>query len=394
MDNQKFNGNRIKEALQFRGMKMTELADKAGISKQSMSLYSSNKNTPPYESVIKIAEVLNLPYDYFMVDKPFEATIENTYFRSQSSATKKARNAQELKVEYAAKLYDILLSYVDCPELKLPEHLEMDIDCSINNYNPEEDAAKIEVLSANVRKYWNLGDGPIENLQYVLESNGIVVTGFRDVDSKIDAFSQLVEINGREIYVIALAIGSKPIERLRFDMAHELGHILMHQWGGDEEIISNEAFNIREKQANMFASSLLLLKNTFGRTVSAYPTEIEYYNTLKKKWKVSIQAMMYRARQLSIISGNQFQYMMRQISKNGWRTKEPGDVPGQLGDTIFQGAIDLLFDGGYITKNDLLSSFSKEGIFLDQSDLENLMCLREGTLDPEPKAIRLVALKK
>lgn len=68
---------------------MTELADKAGISKQSMSLYSSNKNTPPYESVIKIAEVLNLPYDYFMVDKPFEATIENTYFRSQSSATKR-----------------------------------------------------------------------------------------------------------------------------------------------------------------------------------------------------------------------------------------------------------------------------------------------------------------
>ena len=73
---------------------------------------------------------------------------------------------------------------------------------------------------------------------------------------------------------------------------------------------------------------------------------------------------------------------------------EPKNQEMFLGDTIFQGAIDLLFDGGYITKNDLLSSFSKEGIFLDQSDLENLMCLREGTLDPEPKAIRLVALKK
>ena len=58
-------------------------------------------------------------------------------------------------------------------------------------------------------------------------------------------------------------------------MAHELGHILMHIWGEDNEDISKEEFNAREKQANMFASALLLPKDTFSKSVSAYPTNME-----------------------------------------------------------------------------------------------------------------------
>ena len=119
----------------------------------------------------------------------------------------------------------------------------------------------------------------------------------------------------------------------------------------------------------------------------------EIYKSLKKKWKVSIQAMMYRTRQIGIISANQFQYMMRIVSKNGWRTKEPGDVPGQLKDTIFQGAIDLLFDGGYLSRNELVREFAQNGVILAQDDLENLMCLRKGTLDQEAKVVPFLTIK-
>ena len=176
-------------------------------------------------------------------------------------------------------------------------------------------------------------------------------------------------------------------------MAHELGHILMHTWGENNEDISKDEFNAREKQANMFASALLLPKDGFSRMVSAYPTNVDYYKSLKKKWKVSMQAMMYRTRQLDIISANQFQYMMRIVSKKGWRIKEPGDVPGQLKDTIFQGAIDLLFDGGYLSVNELMREFNHYGIILSQKDLENLMGLREGTLYQKSKVIPFMTVK-
>ena len=394
MNVQKFNGQRLKEALQFRGKKMTELADETGISKQSLSLYANAGSKPPFENVEKIARTLDFPVDFFTSEDLCTVSTGNTYFRSQASATKKSRNAQKIKLEYVSKMYEVILNYVNVPELNLPDTTGIDIPEDIINVDSEQAINEIEKLAMLIREFWDLGSGPIDNLQYALQSNGIIVTGFRNVDSDIDAFSQQIKIDGKTIYIIALAIGSKPIERLRFDMAHELGHILLHTWGEDNEEISRDEFNAREKQANMFASALLLPKKSFSKSVSAYPTNIDYYFALKKKWKVSMQAMMYRARQLDIISANQFQYMMRIMSKNGYRLHEPGGKPGEIGDTIFQAALDMLFEGGYLTVSELLREFGRYGIYLSQHDLENLMYLREGTLYQESKVIPFMTIKK
>lgn len=394
MNTQKFNGKRLKEALTFREKKMTELAEETGISKQSLSLYANECNVPPYENVLKIARVLNFPAEYFMSEDLCIATTGNTYFRSQASAAKKSRNAQKIKLEYVSKMYEVLLNYMNVPELNLPDTDDIHIPDTVADADSNQAFEEIEKLAERVRDCWELGNGPIDNLQYALQSNGIIVTGFSDVESGIDAFSQQITIDGKVVYIIALSIGSKPIERLRFDMAHELGHIMMHTWGEDNEDISKDEFNAREKQANMFASALLLPQKAFSRMVSAYPTNIDYYLALKKKWKVSMQAMMYRTRQLGIITANQFQYMMRIMSKNGNRIHEPGDKPGKIGDTIFQAALDMLFDGGYLTVKDLLKEFGRYGIFLSQKDIENLMYLREGTLNQEDKVIPFISIKK
>lgn len=394
MNTQKFNGQRLKDALQFREKKMTELADETGISKQSLSLYANDGNTPPFENVVKIARALRFPADFFMSEDTCTVATGNTYFRSQASATKKSRYSQKIKLEYVAKMYEVLLNYINFPELNLPKLNDFNLPDDVAEADSDEAYEEIERLTKEVRKYWGISPGPIDNLQYILESNGIIVTGFNDVSSDIDAFSQQIDVNGKKVFIIALAIGSKPIERLRFDMAHELGHILMHSWGEDNENVSKDEFNAREKQANFFASALLLPRETFARAVSAYPTNVDYYKSLKKRWKVSMQAMMYQARQLEIITPSQFQYMMRTVSKNGWRTKEPGDVPGRIRDTIFQGAIDLLFDGGYLTVNELMKEFAHYGIILSQEDLENLMCLKEGTLKQENKVISFISIKK
>ena len=387
MRNRKFNGARLKEALQFRGMKMTTLATLTGISKQSLSNYANESNVPPYENVKSIAKALEFPPDYFMVEDLCTTATDNTYFRSQAVTTKTAQRAQAIKMEYVAKMYDALLEYVDWPELSLPK-VNFDQNDNLSAVDTPEMIEQIESIAEQVRQQWNLGMGPIENLQFVLESHGIIVTSSKYVASEIDAFSQKVRIGkGHEqgyVYIIAIAVGEKPIERLRFDMAHELGHILLHPWDESNEDLDKEAFTVREKQANMFASALLLPRKTFTRDITAYATEIDYYRHLKKKWRVSMQAMMYRACQIGVISGNQFSYMMRQVSKNGWRKKEPGDVPGKLNSTLFQGALDQLFEAEYLDSHDLRMHFAKSGIILSDKDLTDLMGLREGTIIPEP----------
>lgn len=393
MESKKFIGSRLKNARQFRGLGITELSKLSGISKQSLSLYENDDNMPPYENVMILARELAFPYDFFMREDKCATVTDNTYFRSQASATKKDRLAQSVKLEYVAKMYEALLDYVDFPEIDLPE-VEFTGSENHDEYDSEDVMQEIEAIADEVREYWGLGRGPIKNLQFVFEEHGIILTGFNSVNNKIDAFSQRIHVPGHVYrYVIALAISNKPEQRLRFDMAHELGHILLHPWGERTDDLLKEEFNGREKQANMFASALLLPRDSFGEDVSLYPTDLEYYKFLKKKWNMSMQAMMYRARQLDIISANQFQYLMRRVSKNGWRTKEPDDIPGSINDTIFQGAIDILFSEGYLDAKSLIRSFGEYGIILRSDDIENLLCLREGTLKIEDKVIPLIRLK-
>ena len=147
--------------------------------------------------------------------------------------------------------------------------------------------------------------------------------------------------------------------------------------------------------ANVFAGAFLLPRKTFTRDVKPFATNLEYYRSLKKKWGVSIQAMVYRARQLDIISANQFQYMMRQVSKRGWRKAEPGDSPYTLGDNIFQGAIDLLLDEKILTAEGILRLFASYGVDLYANEIETLLHIRENTLssvEPQSKIIQLKTL--
>lgn len=89
------------------------------------------------------------------------------------------------------------------------------------------------------------------------------------------AFSQRTIVAGNDIYFIAVALGSRLEGRIRFDMAHELEHILLHPWSEDLEAITKEEFKARERQANMFASAFLLPDSSFGKDISAYPMDLE-----------------------------------------------------------------------------------------------------------------------
>ena len=136
---------------------------------------------------------------------------------------------------------------------------------------------EIESIALAVREHWELDISPISNLQLTLDENGIVITGFDTVDRKIDAFSQRTLIDDGDVFFIAVAQGEKPKGRIFFDMAHELGHILLHPWSESLDLIGKEGFKSRENQANRFASAFLLPKESFLQEIQAYPTDLNYY---------------------------------------------------------------------------------------------------------------------
>ena len=393
MEQKKFNGERLRNARIYNGISLTELATQADIKKQSVSLYENGKNIPDYERICILSRILGFPVDYFFQKDKIKTHTDTTYFRSQATATKKDRAAQKVKLEFVAQMYEVLWNYIDFPVYKDPkiEYVGFDdpFECE-----SREAIDEIENAASKVRECWEISRGPIKNLQYILEKNGVLVTGFPINEDKVDAFSQRTIVDKADVFLIAVALGSQNSEcRIRFDMAHELGHIVLHPWSEDIESLSKDEFKARERQANMFASAFLLPKDNFLRDISQYPTDLQYYRFLKKKWKVSIQAMVVRAKQLNAISPSQYQYMFRQISKKGWRTKEPDDNPGVLNVSIFQGAIDLLYENNILSARTLLEEFRKSGVSLYPSMIEELLHLKKNTLEVEDKIIPLFRIK-
>ena len=87
----------------------------------------------------------------------------------------------------------------------------------------------IEDIANNVRSYWGLGFQPIENMVNLLENKGIIVSTLNINNKKIDAFTQVHEINNKEKYCVVLSNDKQSVARRNFDAAHELGHIILHK---------------------------------------------------------------------------------------------------------------------------------------------------------------------
>lgn len=368
----KFNGSRVKFARLYNGLTVDELAKRLEISPQAESQYEMDKITPQFDKLVSLSQVLNFPIEFFFQNDSIAMEIGSSYFRSLMKTPKKYRTEQKTKVQLFAKLFSVISEYVDFPKLDLPTDIE--------TYDSPEEAAQY------IRYYWKLGDKPIQNVIKLLEAKGIIVTTFDTNTPDIDAFSQFFRLNGEKQFFIAYSNNKESAARINFDLAHELGHILLHTWNEDLEDCSREEFKQKEKEANEFAAAFLLPKESFIKDVRFFPTEISHYIELKKKWRVSIGAMIHRSCELGIISMNQYQYMIRTMSAKGMRTSEPLDNILEIPyPRLMKDALELLIENDYFTKQELLEEFSTLGLPMEKSELEKLFALKKGFFDEKEK---------
>jgi Zn-dependent peptidase ImmA (M78 family)/DNA-binding XRE family transcriptional regulator len=352
-----FNPRRLKAARVFRGMTITELADKIGVTRQAVSQFEQGKTLPSLENIFKLTNVLQFPRDFFYADDKSVDYIGNTFFRSNTTATKRLREAQKVRVDFIYDVQQFLEKYVNFPELNLPDTESFDSKNWTNEY--------IELLAEKVREHWKLGDKPITNMVFELEKNGIFVTTVRTDSHSIDAFCQKRVYNGREYYFVVLGSDKFSAVRRQFDAAHELGHILMHGWIDDQEQLSNEEVREMERQANYFAAALLLPRKAFSN--SLYSFKLEEFINLKKYWMVSINAMIVRSYHLGLISYNQYQYLQKQMSQRKMKTREPfDDVIKRAQPSLFKQSIELLLKNNVIGPEEIVSKLNYNSRFIEE----------------------------
>ncbi|GAB6254509.1 helix-turn-helix domain-containing protein [Peribacillus sp. N1] len=362
----RFNPSRLKSARLYEGFTITDLSNLTSVSKQAISQFEHGKSQPSLETLFDLMRVLNFPRDYFFGKDDDDIEIGSTYFRSSSTTNKKSYLSQIQKMIFFSKIHSFLEEYIDFPPLNLPTR-EMDKD----NFQESD----IEKLADLCRQCWELGDGPIQNIVHVLEKNGIFITSLSTGEEKVDAFSQKQIVNGDERYYIVLGNDKKSAARRQFNAAHELGHLLMHGWISDIEELSKGQYREIEKQADYFAASLLLPRQSFTSDLH-YPNKLDFYIELKKKWRVSIGAMIVRAYHLQVINYNQYQNLMRQMSTKGYRKAEPlDDLISIPTPSILEKAIKLLITNNILTPKEILDKLE-----LPKEKVDELLDLSPNTL--------------
>lgn len=373
-NNKIFNGSRLKSARIYRGKTISQLAEEIEVSKQAISQFENNKTSPGFETLLKLTSNLEFPQEYFYQWDNDNIEIGNTYFRAQASLTKKEELSYSEKVILFSKLYNFLDEYINFPELKILVYSEKN-DLIQNN----ED---IEILANSLREKWDLGDKPISNLVSVMEKNGFKMTSFNTNSSKVDAFTQLQKVNGKINYYIVLGNDKNSAVRRHFDLAHELGHIVLHDWA-EGIVLTKEEYKLIEKQANEFASAFLLPRESFLQDL-LYPNNLNFYINLKRKWKVSIGAMIIRAYKLGAISYNQYQYLIKQMSKNGWRKREPLDDELKIPKpALVKKSLNMILENNVLTKKGIVDAMHEYGINISIDEIEFLLGLEKGFLEPE-----------
>jgi len=335
-----FLPERLRELRELRGYSLTEAAERLGISAAIFSQYENGRKVPGSETLAKIIEFFSIS-PLYLTKRRFEypKLVAPINFRQFSSSTKKARLQAMQMEERMAFIAAYLDRFVELPRTNLPSIAG---DFSTFSESDIEDAA------AETRKLWGLGLGPIENLTNVLEANGIIVsTG--ELADRIDAFSSW---RGSRPFIF-LSNNQRSAVRNRFNAGHEIGHSILHTSVVKENLEKKESFERIEMQANRFASALLLPAETFaGELLSC---SLSYLIELKKRWKVSLQAMVRRGRDLEIISDNQYTYIQRQLSMQGFRKKEPlDDILSLEQPSLLRGVFEMIVSEKIVSKGEIL----------------------------------------
>ena len=286
--------NRIKNARILRCLSQQNVADELGISKQMICKYESGESMPTSSKLLDLSKLFGLKVDYFF--SSFQVELGEINFRKKSNFPMKKQDSLKEQIKINLENY-----------LWVEDSLSIDYNFKniIENskINSIED---IENIVLKLRNDWNIGIDPIHNIIQLLEDKEIKVIELFDVDEKFDGMATYV--NNK--FPVIVVNGNFPVERKRFTLLHELGHLLLNL----------PECNVKEEEnfCNKFAAEFLFPKNIVIQEFGGkreHITLTELIST-QKKYGISIPAIVYRLVDAGILSKQRHTSFYKKIRFN------------------------------------------------------------------------------
>jgi len=294
-------GERLKIARQATGLSLRALAKEVGVSATAVSKYERGLDVPSSGVLLRLAKALDVKVEYLM--RPVTVQLSLPSYRRRVSLPRKGEHAILGQVqEWLERYIDVESLFGEPLRFALPADLDRQVGC----------LDEVERVALHLRQTWHLGQGPIESVVEVLEDHRIKV-GLIDGHKDFDALT--LWWNDKEPVIVVKR--GPPGDRQRFNLAHELGHLVLEPAEGVDA----------EKAAYRFSGAFLVPEPAAHfelgqrrRTLGLYELHL-----LKHKYGLSMQGWIYRAKDLGILSRSAATRLFQQFKREGWHRQEPGD---------------------------------------------------------------------
>jgi Zn-dependent peptidase ImmA (M78 family)/DNA-binding XRE family transcriptional regulator len=299
---EKFIGEQLRLARVACGRSLEEVGEEVRATRQYIHQIETGAKTPSAEMALALADAVGVRPRFLHVRFNPTVKLEQCHFRKQFTTPASLTSQVLARGTILDRLTGEIAARLELPAVDFPDI-------------PSKDSEDIERAAEGARKHWRLGLGaPIISMTRVVENAGAIVTHFVGLSERVDALSM-----DRPRPIIIRSAAKESLCRLRFDIAHECGHLIMHRGvqTGDRET---------EEQANRFASAFLLPRTGFvkefprGRTLDWHALF-----ELKLRWKVSVRAMVRRAFDLRLITAAQYRTANIHLVKTGQAKAERYD---------------------------------------------------------------------
>ena len=296
-------GRRLKIARTGAMLSQRELARKVGVSAQAISKYERGLDIPSSKVLIGLAKALGVKVDFFFREIFINSIVPA--YRKKASLSRKKEQAIIVQIQDWLERYlaiESLYSIEEPPSLPVYRVSSME---------------DVEEYAVELRQKWSIGLAPVENLIELLEDRGIKI-GLVDGNEDFDGCAFMVN----KKFPVIVVKKDLPGDRQNFNLAHELGHLVLDVAESLDE----------EKAAYRFAGAFLVPAEVVYRELGRRRKSLNLYelHLLKHKYGLSMQGWIHRAKDLKIISETLAKQLFSLFRKKGWYKKEPGDqIPPQ-----------------------------------------------------------------
>jgi len=301
---QSVNPNMIILAREFHGLNQKELAEKLNIQQGTLSKAEMGLLSVKEDLLAKLARVLKFPKGFFFQNG--ELFKPNLYYRKKYRTSKRLQYRAEAQMNLHRLNVQKLLQSVEINTPPLP------------NFNVEIDGSP-QTIAKKLREYWGVPRGPVKNVYGLLESRGLIVVPVILDSDKISGATLFTE----DKHVVLFINKKMPMDRCRFTAMHETFHILAH--------VFNSVDDTRdvEREADYFASEFLMPEDDI-RTHFKGRITLSKLADLKRHWGVAMSALIMKANQLGEITDRHKKTLFIEMSKLGFRKKEPAELEPRL----------------------------------------------------------------